>query len=216
MKIKWYGQAKFRIEAQNGKRLITDPYDATLGYAVVPEAADVVTSSHDHFDHNGFDTVLGDYAKINQPGMYEAAGFRITGIPTEHDDQGGALRGKNTVFVIEVDGIKICHMGDLGRPLTEEERKAVGTPDVLLLPVGGYYTMAPETAAEVADALGARVVIPMHFKTKEVDLPIQGPQTFIDCMREKEYSVGYHHGTEIELDPEDMPRRFRVMVLEYK
>ena len=172
MIIKWYGHSSFLIENAAGHCLLTDPFDASVGYPMVCAAADVVTISHAHHDHNCLDNVSNDNAVIVRDGAAEVAGFKVTSVPTCHDEAGGSKRGENRVFIIESDGLRIAHLGDLGHIPTREQYAAMGPVDILMTPVGGFYTIDAAQAWEITKALSPRVVIPMHYKTRYLDYPI--------------------------------------------
>ncbi|MEE8419177.1 MAG: MBL fold metallo-hydrolase [Dehalococcoidales bacterium] len=179
MKIKWLGHAAFLITADNGTRIITDPYlpNEQLRYAEITETADIVTTSHEHGDHSNVAAVGGNPAVITATG--EAKGIKFDGIPVYHDDSSGSQRGSNTIFCFEVDGIRVCHLGDLGHPLSDEEVKAVGRVDILLIPVGGFFTIDAAVATAVSDRLSPRIVIPMHVRNDRCSFPIAGVDDFL-------------------------------------
>lgn len=165
MDIKWYGHSCFLITAESGLRILTDPYDPRVGYPMHSIACDAVTASHRHYDHNYFAMCEGNPVRITEPGEYRIGEVSITGVPTFHDDARGQKRGRNIVFVFEIDGMRVAHAGDLGAMPDEDALAAIGRVDVLLVPVGGYYTIDARGAREVANRLGPKVVIPMHYRT---------------------------------------------------
>lgn len=175
------GHAKFLMELDNGMRIVTDPYDATCGYPVMPMAADTVLVSHGHHDHNAVDTISGYTQVIDEPGVYTSApDVKVTAVAACHDDQGGAQRGRNLLFLIEAEGLRVAHLGDLGHVLTAEQAKALSPVDVVMIPVGGHFTIDAKTACEVAKQLQARVVLPMHYKTVvNAGWPIKGVEEFL-------------------------------------
>lgn len=195
MIIRCIGHAKFLIELENGMRIVTDPYDATCGYPVTQTRADVVLVSHGHHDHNAVETISGAARIIREAGEYDLGdGVSVRAIEADHDDAGGAKRGKTLLFCIEAEGLRVMHLGDLGHVLTQAQLNALGRADVLMIPVGGYYTIDAPTAAKVAELLHARVVLPMHYKTSaNADWPIAGveaytalceePVEFLDLLR---------------------------------
>jgi len=212
MKIKWYGHACFEITSKDGTKILTDPFDETVGYEVPHVEADIVTSSHDHFDHNAFKNVKGDFVKVTEPGRHVIKGIEINGVETFHDSEGGKKRGKNVAFTYNVDGIKICHLGDLGHVLTDEQVKKIGDVDILLIPVGGNYTIGPEEAAEIVEKLNPKMVIPMHFKTKAINFPIEGVDRFLEIMGE-----GVKLGAQfMDIEKEQLPDDRTIVVMNYE
>jgi len=182
MNITWLGHSCFKIET-GGKTLVTDPYDPKIGLTLPKDlTADIVTVSHQHFDHSYTAAVGGEPKVINQPGQYEIGGTLITGVPTFHDNKQGTERGGNTVFVIESEGIRVVHLGDLGHLLSEDQIKEIGRTDILLVPVGGHYTIDPVEAKAVVDQLDPKIVVPMHMKRAGVDSPLAGVEEFVKLM----------------------------------
>ncbi len=175
MELTYYGHATFLLEAGDGTTILIDPFDEQPGYAMPDVSPIAVTVSHEHFDHNHVATAKGTpkvirglteggkgWAKVDEG----VGGVRVTAVPTFHDPTKGSQRGRNAVFIFEVDGLRVVHAGDLGHTLDADQVKAIGRPDVLLIPVGGYYTIGPNDADQVIAALAPRVVIPMHYKTE--------------------------------------------------
>jgi L-ascorbate metabolism protein UlaG (beta-lactamase superfamily) len=178
MKITWFGHACFELVTGDATVIICDPYHPSTGYAPHPRPADIVTVSHEHFDHNDVSWIEGTPEIIRGAGARDVKGVRITGLPGYHDDAFGAKRGENTVFVIEADGLRLCHMGDLGTEPDDAILAGIGKPDVLFLPVGGYYTIDGGQAAAIAARVGARVTIPMHYATAAKQSPIATVDAF--------------------------------------
>ncbi|KQC15566.1 MAG: MBL fold metallo-hydrolase, partial [Methanosaeta sp. SDB] len=168
MKITWLGHSCFKIESDGGKVVVTDPFDESVNYPPPRIRADVVVVSHDHHDHNNVKALKGDPAVVRGPGKKTAEGIEFEGIASYHDEREGKLRGKNTIFCFEMDEIRVCHLGDLGHQLGEKEAAALGDVDVLMIPVGGTFTLDGEGAKKVAGQIKPRIVIPMHFKTAAV------------------------------------------------
>lgn len=169
MKITHIGHACFLIENETEK-LIIDPYDESIGYEKIEETVNYILISHDHYDHN--------YTK-NITLEENNGSFKIQKIDSFHDNQGGRVRGNNIIHVIETDDTRICHLGDLGHLLDEEQIKEIGKIDVLLIPVGGTYTIDYEAAEEVTKQLNPMMVIPMHYKTDKLNLNIAPVDNFI-------------------------------------
>ena len=166
MIISCIGHAKFLIELDNGLRIVTDPYDASCGYPVTANPADVVLVSHQHHDHNAVDTIPGKPRVIDHAGAFDLGGGAVVhAIEAFHDDRQGSLRGKTLMFRLNAEGVNVLHLGDLGHLLTAEQHLLLGNADVLMIPVGGYYTIDAQTAKAVAESLHARVILPMHYKT---------------------------------------------------
>ncbi|MGW8321773.1 MAG: MBL fold metallo-hydrolase [Thermodesulfobacteriota bacterium] len=185
MKIQWLGHAAFLLETKDGVRIVTDPYESgayggALGYGPIDTQADIVTVSHEqHEDHNHTSTVKGDPVIISGPGIETVKGVEMKRVHTYHDDSGGKERGENYVFCFKADGMRVCHMGDLGHVLSDEQVAEIGRPDVMLLPVGGTFTVGPEEASQVTDQLKPRIVIPMHYKTPQCGFPIEEVGSFL-------------------------------------
>ena len=204
MNIKWNGHASFTISASDGTVLVTDPYDpngysGVLRYEQVKDRADAVLVSHDHADHNYVKGLPGSPKIIRTSA--EVKGIQINGVATHHDDSGGSKRGKNVVFVFSIDGIRNCFMGDLGHQLSPEQINDIGPVDILLIPVGGTYTVDSGGAVLIVESLDPKVIIPMHFKTDKCDLPIAPADEFLQKMS----SVKQLQKSEIELSPDMLP-----------
>lgn len=181
MKIKWLGHSSFLITSQNGTRIITDPYTvgAGISYGQIEESADVVLVSHGHGDHSNAAAVKGNPQVLREPGAHTAKGIEFRRIPCFHDEANGSKRGSNVISCFALDGLKVCHLGDLGHPLSIEQVKQIIPVDVLFIPVGGYYTVDAAAARQVCDQLNPRVVFPMHYKTEKCGYPIAGVDEFL-------------------------------------
>ncbi len=160
MKVKWLGHASFMITSETGTKIITDPYVTAenLNYGEIKESADIVTVSHEHGDHSYVAGVRGTPEAVR--GTAKVKGIELKGIPTYHDNTGGSQRGKNTIFCFEVDGVRVCHLGDLGHPLSDKQAAELGSVDILLIPVGGFYTIDAKVASQLCDRLKPKVIIP--------------------------------------------------------
>lgn len=168
MKIKWLGQSTFVID--NNVKLITDPHDTKLGKFPHGLSADLVTISHAHDDHNYAEGVTGNPQIINQIGSFNVKGINIKGIKTFHDNKNGSLRGDNIVYSFTIEDINFCHLGDLGHLLSPEQIKNIGNVNILMIPVGGTYTIDATQAIQVINQLNPRIVIPMHYKPRNSSL----------------------------------------------
>lgn len=183
MDIVWYGQACFKLKGKSAS-LVIDPYSPEFTGLKAPRGleADVVAITHNHQDHNFASLVLGEPLIINGPGEYEVKGVSIAGIPTFHDLEKGAQRGKNTVYNIVMDGMNIVHLGDLGQTLSDEDVADIGSTDILLIPVGGVYTIDAKMASEVVSALEPRIIIPMHYKIEGLKFDLDQLSNFLKEM----------------------------------
>lgn len=166
MKIKWFGHSCFMLTAETGTKIVIDPYHNMLGYKLPEIDAHIVTTSHDHSDHNNIGAVKGDFVHIKNSGTFFQEGIGIKGVQTFHDNVSGAERGKNIVYNFTLDGLNVCHCGDLGHLLNLDQINEIGRVDILLLPVGGRFVLDASSAAEVMNQLNPAVVIPMHYRTK--------------------------------------------------
>jgi L-ascorbate metabolism protein UlaG (beta-lactamase superfamily) len=209
MKVQWLGHAAFLITSDSGIRIITDPYkvDDRMSYGEIEESADVTTVSHEHGDHNNVAAVRGNPQVVRETA--EAKGIKFKGIPTYHDDVKGAQRGSNTIFCFEVDGVNICHMGDLGHPLSDTQLAELGKVDVLLIPVGGVFTIDAKVASQLCDQLKPEVVIPMHYLNEKIVFPIKGVDEFL----EGKDNVILLESSEVEFKQGELPASTQIMVL---
>ncbi len=175
------GHAEFLIETDSGVRIVTDPYDAGCGYPVRKTAADVALVSHHHHDHDAVENLTGEPRIIDRAGCYTPeAGIKVTAVTGFHDDAKGTKRGETLLFLIEAEGLRVVHLGDLGCALNEEQLQMLKAPDVLMIPVGGFYTIDAKQARETAEQLGARIILPMHYRTEyNRDWPISGAEEFL-------------------------------------
>ena len=192
MTIKFLGHASFLITSDEGVRIITDPYESggyngALRYGPITDEADIVTISHDHADHNYVAGVPGNPVVITESTEVSGVSFRV--IDSYHDDVKGAERGPNRIFCFQVDGIRVCHLGDLGHLLSTEQATSIGDVDVLLIPVGGHFAIDARGATQTIGQLQPSVVIPMHFKTPKVDFPIAPVDEFLAGKRNVERAV---------------------------
>ncbi len=218
MVLEWFAHSCFYLHNKEGKRLLMDPYYEGTGYTAPSKVeVEVVTSSHAHRDHDNF-AMLSDngYALFQAPGVYQSNGFTITGIESYHDDKQGTVRGDNVIFVVETDNLRFCHLGDLGHVLTQEQAQKIGKPDVLMIPVGGHYTIDAKQAVKIVNMLSPTIVLPMHYYVEGCRYPIAPVDEFLQRMQRNEYAISMYHDASFPLEAEDMPRRPKVYVLEQK
>ncbi len=185
MIIRHIGHAEFFIETESGFRMVTDPYDATCGYPVIQTECDAALVSHAHHDHNAVETLKGSPVIIDRAGIYTPVhGVRITAVRGFHDEVFGTKRGETLLFLVETEGLRIVHLGDLGCLLNDEQVRILRNPDILMIPTGGFYTIDGKQAKKTAEMLNARVVLPMHYKTEyNAEWPISGPEVFLEEMK---------------------------------
>ena len=181
MEISWLGHACFRIRGTQAT-VITDPYYPDVGYSLGKPKASVVTVSHQHPGHSYAQGVSGDPKLITGPGEYEIGGVLVIGLATFHDAEGGRQRGKNTVYLMEIDEVSLCHLGDLGHMLTAEQMEELGNVDILLVPVGGVSTIGAPVAAELVRQLEPKAVIPMHYQTEALSRELDPMERFLKEM----------------------------------
>lgn len=173
MDIKYIGHSSFFIKTKNS-RVITDPFDPKIGLKFPKTEADTVTVSHQHSDHNFLDQISGNPLIIDWPGEFEKQEVRITGFSSFHDKQKGAERGLNTLYKIEGDGVSILHCGDLGVVPDDTFLSLFGEVDILMVPVGGFYTIDANDAVELVKKVEPSIVIPMHYNRPELDQEVFG------------------------------------------
>lgn len=210
MMIKYLGHAAFLIKNAEGIRTITDPYSPTQGihYKPIDENADIVTVSHEHWDHNAVDSVGGNPVVIREKDKRSVKGITISGIPTFHDTNKGKERGENTIFVFDIDGMRLCHLGDLGHKLSKEQISLIGKIDICFIPVGGYFTIDVKEAKEVIESIDPKIVIPMHFKTSSLDFPIAGVEEFLKNIKR----VKRLDNSEYEIEIDKLPSERETIV----
>ena len=209
----------FTLKVTNGPTIMLDPVNPSIGYKVSPiSGIDVVTVSHEHSDHNDISLAPGspkvlrglagsDWAKVDET----IQGVRFRTVNTYHDDTQGSARGKNAVFVIEANNLRIVHLGDLGDLLTAEQVTAIGAVDVLLIPIGSLYTIDAARATQVVDSLKPRLVVPMHYKTPRIQLALQPVDAFLSGK-----TVERATGNQVTLSVQTLPKSTTVLVLGYE
>lgn len=215
MDITYIGHSSFKIKGKSAT-VVTDPFDPTMvGIKFPPTDADIVCVSHQHQDHNYIRGITNAKRIIDGPGEYEVMGVSVLGFSTFHDDKKGQERGKNTVFVIEIDGLRIAHLGDLGHDLSEDLVEEMGTIDILLIPTGGVYTINSETAAKLAQSIEASITIPMHYKgeglSQEAFGELEEPTEFV-----KAFGVPHETIDKLSVKKADISEDRKVVILNRK
>lgn len=211
MEIIWLGHSCFRIRAREAT-VVTDPCPPASGYNIGKPTGDIVTVSHGHDNHNYVKAVAGTPRVVDGPGEYEMHGAFITAVNTYHDGKRGEERGRNLAFIIEMEDIKVCHLGDLGHAPSAEQAEEMTGADILMVPVGGETTIDGARAAEIVNLLEARIVIPMHYGTEALKGKLDPPDRFL-----KEMGV-----TTIEPQPKltvtrsTVPTDTKVVLLDYR
>ncbi len=215
MDITFLGHSSFRLKGKTAT-VVTDPFDPeVVGLKFPKVAADIVTVSHQHEDHNQADLVKDVKRLVSGPGEYEIMGVSIIGIPTFHDEKKGAKRGKNTIYVYEMDGLRLVYLGELGHKLHEKILEKIGDIDILMVPVGGEYTIGPTEAVEVARAIEPKIVIPMHYQ-----MPGLNPATFAKLSSTKpflaEIGLLVEKIDKLSVKKENIGEESKVILLEKK
>lgn len=219
MIIQYYGHSCFKLttkpegRGQNDVNIFLDPFDKSIGLRPPQGSADLVLVSHNHADHNNVAAIKGEPNVIDIPGEYSVKGVNIVGLPSSHDDKSGVERGANTIYILESEDLRVCHLGDLGADLTEKQYEAISGVDILMIPVGGNYTIDGEKAAKIVQKIEPRVVIPMHFKTKGVTVDIEDEKKFCDeignCPTERVSKINFK-----KKDAEDKKMEVIIMGME--
>ncbi len=195
MQIQYYGHSCFKLTVKPGGRatedivLFFDPFGKDLGLRPPQGQADVVFISHDHFDHNNIAAIKGDPVVINTPGEYAVKGINVVGLDAFHDKEEGAVKGRSTIYILETEELKICHLGDLGCDLTGKQLEEIDGVDILFIPVGGNYTIDGKKAAELIKKIEPAIIIPMHYKIPGSTAEIEDESKFCNemgnCPKEK-------------------------------
>jgi len=219
--IRWFGHSCFLIESSQGTKILTDPLGEETGYPLPEVMPDIITISHEHFDHNyvrpyrnrpkvirGLTTDGTDWERIEET----VKDVTISNVFTYHDNKGGKKDGLNSIFILQLEGLKIVHMGDLGHPLTEEHVKALGGIDVLLIPIGGVTTINPLEANEVIEQLKPRIVIPMHYKTPPCTFTLYTTKNFI----KDRTNVRKAGSNTLSLSKGSLPNSPEIVILDYE
>lgn len=210
MKLKYYGHACFTLRFADGTALAIDPFDESVSYAPCDESCDAALLSHDHFDHNHVQSLRGDFAVIREEGVHDVRGVRITAVPSFHDKQRGALRGRNLIFRIEGEGLTIVHLGDLGHMPDENQLRAIAGADVMLTPIGGTYTIDTPEAEALIRLAQPKHAVAMHFRTPDYDFNASTCASFERDMH------AVRMPREVEITKENLASLPEAMILSYK
>lgn len=210
MDIYWYGQSFFKIKGKFAV-LCIDPFDPQFTGLKLPKdlSCDVALSTHDHKDHNNTAVLQNNPIIISGPGEYEVKGVSVAGIQTFHDNKLGEERGKNTVYHINMDGLNIVHLGDLGHKLEEGKIQEIGATDILLVPVGGVYTINAKEAAEIVSDIEPKIIIPMHYSIPDLKFPLAELSAFLKEMGAENRAVE----PKLSVSREKLPEEPQVVVL---
>lgn len=201
LQIRWHGHSCFEIK--NDMTLVTDPHDGrSIGIPAPSAAGDIILVSHDHYDHNSVKTVEKEDSKVVTDGRKRnISNIEISGLDSFHDEAHGAKRGSNIIFKFVIDGIKFCHLGDLGHELDDETVQKIGDVDILFIPVGGNFTLDDRQAWNVINKIKPRIIVPMHYRIGGLSMPVAGIDPFLNKSRYKVLKVG----NEIDIEKEDLP-----------
>lgn len=211
MLITWIGHACFKIQDKTGTggvTLVTDPYDKKIGLKPPSFEADIVTMSHDHYDHNNSGALRGKPFLIKNAGEYDVKGIAVQGVESYHDHKQGGERGTNIIYRFEIDDISVTHLGDLGHTLDNKQIEALSGTDILLIPVGGKYTIDAKEAVEVVNQVEPRIVVPMHYKTPALKLDIAGVDKFI-----KEIGLKPTEEEKLKISKKELPQEDMELVV---
>jgi len=211
MYITWLGQSCFKLQDKigpDGVTLITDPFGADIGLKVPHYEANIVTVSHGHDDHNNTKAIRGNPFIINTAGEYEIKGVFIEGVESAHDEKNGDERGENIIYRIEMEDISITHLGDLGHVLDTKQLEKLEGTDILIIPVGGKYTINAAKAVEVISQIEPRIIIPMHYKIPGLKSDIDGLEKFI-----KELGLKPRNEEKLKIIKRDLPQEDMELVV---
>lgn len=211
MYITWLGHACFKLQDKYNSGTVTvviDPYGKSVGLKMPRVEADIVTISHEHDDHNSLENIKGEPYVIRTAGEFDIKGVAIDGVDAYHDDKQGDERGKNIIYRFDIDSISIVHLGDLGQDLDDKQLEQIATPDILMIPVGGKYTIGAKKAVEVISQIEPRIVIPMHYKTEGVKIDIEGVDKFV-----KELGLKPRYEEKLKINKKDLPQEEMELII---
>lgn len=211
MIIEYLGHSSFKLTESTGTSVVCDPYSDEIGYSMPKVAADAVTISHRHYDHDCIEKIDGNPVVIDVDSCRDLPGVEINSVKSFHDECRGKKRGENTIFKFRMDGIDVCHLGDLGEACSPELIETLLPVNVLLIPVGGNYTIDAEMAKEYVDRIMPDVVIPMHYRTKDCKIDIDRVDGFLDLFDGE--SVEEREESSLELSRTDLMGETKIIVL---
>ncbi|MDQ7821765.1 MAG: MBL fold metallo-hydrolase [Candidatus Eremiobacteraeota bacterium] len=215
MHIEYLAHSAFYLLSAKGTAILIDPYDPAIGYGAITRRCDALLISHEHHDHNYFPAVSGRTRVLRpQAASLTVNEVTVKGIMTDHDAFSGERRGINIVYCLTMDGIRVCHLGDLGHILTDEQVREIGPVDVLLIPVGGHHTIDGKAAKEVTSQLAPKIVIPMHYRTGQLKRD-EFPLDEVAGFTENQPSVEKSPSSLLEMTPESLPKAMKIVVLNY-
>ena len=219
--LRWFGHAYFLVTSPQGVRVALDPF-GEIGYAMPEDAVDVVTVSHEHGDHNGAALIAGSPVILRglkaggadwNAVSYSVKDVRITSLPAYHDSDQGRRLGLNSIFIVETGGLRVAHLSDIGHTLSEATVNAMGRIDVLLIPVGGRFSIDGREAKEVMSRVRPRVTVPIHYKTPvTASWPIEDESGFLAGLD----NVRRLDKLTVVLTPETLPSQPEVWVMRYR
>lgn len=211
MYIQWLGHSCFKIQDKTGPdgvTIVTDPFDKSIGLKVPGFEADIVTVSHDHHDHNNVGALRGTPYVVKSAGEYDIKDVTIVGVDSFHDEKSGKDRGANVIFRFGLEGISIVHLGDLGHPLDNKQMELMAGTDILMIPVGGKYTLDFKQAVEVVGQVEPRIIIPMHYMVPGLKLDIDPADKFI-----KEIGLKPREEEKLKIAKKDLPAEDMELVI---
>jgi len=211
MIITWLGQSCFKIQDKlnsDGITLTTDPFDKKIGLKPPAFESDIITVSHDHYDHNNTKALRGDSFVIDKAGEYDIKGVAVRGVVSYHDKEKGKDRGNNIIYKINMDNITLAHLGDLGHELSEKQLEVLVGIDILFVPVGGKYTLNAKEAVAVVGQIEPRIVVPMHYQIPGLKVEIDGVDKFI-----KELGIEATNETKLKISKKDLPQEDMELVV---
>lgn len=210
MDISWLGQACFKLKGKQAT-IVLDPYSDQIGFKLPKVEADIVAVTHDHYDHNASSEVSGDPFVITGPGEYEIKSINVVGIPSFHDNKKGQERGKNILYSVQIDGVRVAHLGDLGQDeLTSAQIDSLGNVGVLMIPVGSVYTIDAATAAKIAASLEPDIILPMHYQDKDAKVDLEPVEKFLKEMGKEDVEIV----KKLTVSRDRLPSELQVVLLE--